>query len=196
MEAGAPGRTRTCDLPLRRRLLYPLSYRGVAAQYSEGGGWAEPAQGNPQTEWPSAGLELPPRVCSGKAPSARCMGTARMPGGAPAWGRTATARRGRLVTFHFIGSVPMGQPVLSADGRGRRAPEAKKLAAERHRISASVRAGRQAYWNALHNWGRPLWCLPGMNHWRACFTGACFRSRRGQDPSQPNRERGPLVSPE
>gem|GEM_PF-5263804 len=25
---GAPGRNRTCDLPLRRRLLYPLSYRG------------------------------------------------------------------------------------------------------------------------------------------------------------------------
>lgn len=24
---GAPGRNRTCDRPLRRRLLYPLSYR-------------------------------------------------------------------------------------------------------------------------------------------------------------------------
>ena len=28
--AGAPGRTRTCDRPLRRRLLYPLSYGGSA----------------------------------------------------------------------------------------------------------------------------------------------------------------------
>ena len=27
----APGRSRTCDLPLRRRLLYPLSYRGGSA---------------------------------------------------------------------------------------------------------------------------------------------------------------------
>ena len=26
---GAPGRIRTCDLPLRRRLLYPLSYEGA-----------------------------------------------------------------------------------------------------------------------------------------------------------------------
>jgi hypothetical protein len=26
----APGRTRTCDQPLRRRLLYPLSYGGGA----------------------------------------------------------------------------------------------------------------------------------------------------------------------
>lgn len=29
--AGDPGRARTCDLPLRRRLLYPLSYGAVAA---------------------------------------------------------------------------------------------------------------------------------------------------------------------
>ena len=28
-EYGAPGRSRTCDPPLRRRMLYPLSYRGV-----------------------------------------------------------------------------------------------------------------------------------------------------------------------
>lgn len=28
---GAPGKSRTCDLSLRRRLLYPLSYWGVAA---------------------------------------------------------------------------------------------------------------------------------------------------------------------
>ena len=28
-EGGAPGRNRTCDLPLRRRLLSPLSYWGV-----------------------------------------------------------------------------------------------------------------------------------------------------------------------
>jgi hypothetical protein len=27
---GAPNTNRTCDLPLRRGLLYPLSYRGVA----------------------------------------------------------------------------------------------------------------------------------------------------------------------
>ena len=27
--AGAPDTNRTCDLPLRRGLLYPLSYRGV-----------------------------------------------------------------------------------------------------------------------------------------------------------------------
>lgn len=27
---GTPGRNRTCDLPLRRRALYPLSYWGVA----------------------------------------------------------------------------------------------------------------------------------------------------------------------
>jgi hypothetical protein len=26
---GAPNTNRTCDLPLRRRLLYPLSYRGL-----------------------------------------------------------------------------------------------------------------------------------------------------------------------
>ena len=29
-EGGAPKTNRTCDLPLRRGLLYPLSYRGVA----------------------------------------------------------------------------------------------------------------------------------------------------------------------
>jgi hypothetical protein len=29
MEGGTPGRNRTCDLPLRRRLLYPLSYWGI-----------------------------------------------------------------------------------------------------------------------------------------------------------------------
>jgi hypothetical protein len=28
-ERGAPDRNRTCDLPLRRRLLYPLSYGGA-----------------------------------------------------------------------------------------------------------------------------------------------------------------------
>jgi hypothetical protein len=31
---GTPGRTRTCDLPLRRRLLYPLSYGGSLASLS------------------------------------------------------------------------------------------------------------------------------------------------------------------
>ncbi len=30
-EGGAPETNRTSDLPLRRGLLYPLSYRGVAA---------------------------------------------------------------------------------------------------------------------------------------------------------------------
>src|SRR6266568_3967845 len=30
--AGAPGRTRTCDLPLRRRQLYPLSYGGLSGR--------------------------------------------------------------------------------------------------------------------------------------------------------------------
>ena len=29
---GAPNTNRTCDLPLRRGLLYPLSYRGAAAR--------------------------------------------------------------------------------------------------------------------------------------------------------------------
>src|SRR5690606_23299423 len=29
---GAPGRIRTCDLPLRRRTLYPLSYQGIPAR--------------------------------------------------------------------------------------------------------------------------------------------------------------------
>lgn len=32
-EPGAPGGTRTHDQPLRRRLLYPLSYRGEARRY-------------------------------------------------------------------------------------------------------------------------------------------------------------------
>ena len=30
---GAPNTNRTCDLPLRRGLLYPLSYRGVGRYY-------------------------------------------------------------------------------------------------------------------------------------------------------------------
>ena len=34
-EFGAPNTNRTCDLPLRRRLLYPLSYRGVAGILAE-----------------------------------------------------------------------------------------------------------------------------------------------------------------
>lgn len=29
---GAPNTNRTCDLPLRRGLLYPLSYRGAASE--------------------------------------------------------------------------------------------------------------------------------------------------------------------
>ena len=33
---GAPDTNRTCHLPLRRRLLYPLSYRGNVARYSSG----------------------------------------------------------------------------------------------------------------------------------------------------------------
>src|SRR6185295_13817335 len=32
---GAPNTNRTCDLPLRRGLLYPLSYRGVARILTE-----------------------------------------------------------------------------------------------------------------------------------------------------------------
>ena len=38
----APGRNRTCDLALRRRALYPLSYRRGAAKSSVGsaGGWS------------------------------------------------------------------------------------------------------------------------------------------------------------
>ena len=32
---GAPNTNRTCDLPLRRGLLYPLSYRGVAQILTE-----------------------------------------------------------------------------------------------------------------------------------------------------------------
>ena len=35
MEMSAPGRTRTCDQPLRRRLLYPLSYGGSAPTLAE-----------------------------------------------------------------------------------------------------------------------------------------------------------------
>ena len=31
VKSGAPGRSRTCDLPLRRRSLYPLSYRGICS---------------------------------------------------------------------------------------------------------------------------------------------------------------------
>ena len=30
-KGGTPNTNRTCDLPLRRGLLYPLSYRGVAS---------------------------------------------------------------------------------------------------------------------------------------------------------------------
>ena len=30
---GAPNTNRTCDLPLRRGLLYPLSYRGVPVEF-------------------------------------------------------------------------------------------------------------------------------------------------------------------
>ena len=37
---GAPGRTRTCDLPLRRRQLYPLSYGGPSGRLPP----SEPAQ--------------------------------------------------------------------------------------------------------------------------------------------------------
>jgi hypothetical protein len=31
--AGDPGRARTCDLPLRRRLLYPLSYGAAIGRW-------------------------------------------------------------------------------------------------------------------------------------------------------------------
>lgn len=34
---GAPNTNRTCDLPLRRGLLYPLSYRGVRGDSTEVG---------------------------------------------------------------------------------------------------------------------------------------------------------------
>ena len=33
MNCGAPNTNRTCDLPLRRGLLYPLSYRGVRLEF-------------------------------------------------------------------------------------------------------------------------------------------------------------------
>src|SRR5258706_7179317 len=33
-ESGAPDTNRTCDLPLRRGLLYPLSYRGARANFT------------------------------------------------------------------------------------------------------------------------------------------------------------------
>jgi hypothetical protein len=36
-EFGAPGRNRTCDLPLRRGPLYPLSYRGDSTGVSGDG---------------------------------------------------------------------------------------------------------------------------------------------------------------
>ena len=36
-ESGAPNTNRTCDLSLRRGLLYPLSYRGEAASRLRGG---------------------------------------------------------------------------------------------------------------------------------------------------------------
>jgi hypothetical protein len=32
--AGTPDTNRTCDLPLRRGLLYPLSYRGVGSNFT------------------------------------------------------------------------------------------------------------------------------------------------------------------
>jgi arsenate reductase (glutaredoxin) len=41
-ETGAPNTNRTCDLPLRRGLLYPLSYRGAAAKLSHAGVIIEP----------------------------------------------------------------------------------------------------------------------------------------------------------
>jgi hypothetical protein len=46
LKIGAPNTNRTCDLPLRRRLLYPLSYRGVVARYSSG----NPDFPNPETK--------------------------------------------------------------------------------------------------------------------------------------------------
>ncbi len=36
-ETGAPGRNRTCDRPLRRRVLYPLSYEGASTVYRPSG---------------------------------------------------------------------------------------------------------------------------------------------------------------
>jgi hypothetical protein len=36
MDSGALGRDRTCDLPLRRRQLYPLSYEGFPPQNTGG----------------------------------------------------------------------------------------------------------------------------------------------------------------
>ncbi len=42
--AGAPETSRTSDLPLRRGLLYPLSYRGVARILPNPAGLAEPGE--------------------------------------------------------------------------------------------------------------------------------------------------------
>jgi hypothetical protein len=38
-QGDAPGRNRTCDLALRRRALYPLSYRRRRAQSTEAQAW-------------------------------------------------------------------------------------------------------------------------------------------------------------
>lgn len=43
---GAPGRTRTCGQPLRRRLLYPLSYGGSAITLAN----RKPTEGQAQAD--------------------------------------------------------------------------------------------------------------------------------------------------
>src|SRR5262245_40590301 len=41
----APGRIRTCDLPLRRRTLYPLSYEGATDSLAASGSGVSPHYG-------------------------------------------------------------------------------------------------------------------------------------------------------
>jgi hypothetical protein len=49
--SGTPGRIRTCGQSIRRRLLYPLSYRGIAETRTvrrRGNRWVHPTSGEPR----------------------------------------------------------------------------------------------------------------------------------------------------
>ena len=56
MEAGTPGRIRTCDPRFRRPMLYPLSYGRMGQQRGISGcGWGERRDSNPRSPGPQPG---------------------------------------------------------------------------------------------------------------------------------------------
>jgi hypothetical protein len=101
--SGAPGRIRTCDLPLRRRLLYPLSYEGPAVRPYLLSPRSRPPRAGPTARRRPSDTGGSPRAGGGpRSRSSRCG-----PG---------VGRRGRRIRATERSGSASGRAVLHWDG--------------------------------------------------------------------------------